>query len=322
MQSQSDNTWGSLPELMSPYIKKLILETGGVDGPIGKQFILKPHNLVTHIEDKDEVIEGHNEIAPGMYYKYVGKPHKYEGRVLWLITRYCATYCRFCTRGRLVGLPGTFKKNIQDTLAHKPYLSDEDIQKGVQELIKREEIREVILSGGDPFVAPKGYLESIINSLTELQKHGTLDIIRFHTRMPITNPYLWKDFHVNTLKSIYLPRIVLHINHPLELTQEVETTIKSMHEAGALLYSQGVLLRGINDDEQTLIELFNKELKLGITPYYIHMNDNVSWAKEFTVPLNKAKKLYKNIRLKLSGLAATAKFVIDKSTGSAKMEII
>jgi lysine 2,3-aminomutase len=309
LQSQTSNN-GSLPELMSPYIKKLIAETGGPSGPIGKQFILTAHNVITSVSEHDAVIEGYNEIAPSMYYKYKGGEGHY-GRVLWTITRYCATYCRFCTRGRLVGLPSTRQNNASGTLASQPFLSQADLDNGIAALQQHPEINEVILSGGDPLVTPKNYLTQIVNKLTLLQKKGQINIIRIHTRMPITNPGMFKVWHLELLKTIHIPRIVLHINHPSEITPEVERIVADLLSIGAQVLSQGVLLKGVNDNALTLVNLFNKQVNIGIIPYYLHQNDDVSWAQEFTVPMPEAIELWQSIRPKLSGLASSAKFVID-----------
>ncbi|NTU46292.1 radical SAM protein [Candidatus Roizmanbacteria bacterium] len=308
-------TTGSLPELISPYLRKLIDKTGGVNGPIGLQFhLLSPADVC--IEKNDPLAEEENEVAPGVVYKYQGKLRTdgsvlFYGRALWLISRYCASYCRFCTRGRVVGLPADKSQERGETLAQKPYLDEMDIQKALSYFKNHQEINEVILSGGDPFVTSRKYLEQILESLITLQKQRDLTIIRIHTRVPITNPFFLQDWHYALLARIPHLYLVLHINHPAELTEEVQAIIKKLKNTGATLLSQSVLLKGVNDSPDTLHDLFVQVVTNGIHPYYLHYTDPVPWAKRFTVPLPRAIKLWQTVRPRLSGIAATARFVID-----------
>lgn len=306
---------GSLPELISPYMRKLIEQTGGESGPIGRQFVYSPNTQYEDTSEKDPLIEEIHEVAPGVI-------HKYEGRVLWTISRFCATYCRFCTRGRVVGLPANQSRSQGETIATKPYLSDEDIKKAVEYIKNTQTVREVVLSGGDPLICAQSYFEKIITLLVGLQKNDDLDTIRIHTRAPITNPISVKDWHFRAVSLIDNPYIVLHINHAEELTQEVKEVVDRLRkDSHAILLSQSVLLKGVNDTQDDLLHLFNKLVKFGIRPYYLHHNDPVYWAREFTVEPERAIKLWQSLRPKLSGLAASAKFVIDTPHGNGKVVI-
>jgi len=316
----------ALPEMLSPYVARLIHETGGPTGPIGRQFLLqKP--VPKKIDHEYDIQEEHRyEVAPGLIYKYKGKINtdgtiKYHGRVLWTISRYCATYCRFCFRGRMVGMPGTDSNNTGETLGEKAYLSDDDVQNVISFIKSHPEINEVILSGGDPLVGPKSYLSHIIEELVRLQKNKNIDIIRIHTRAPITNPKLLQDWHLKAFATVKNPYIVLHINHPAEITKEVVTLIDKIRQTGAIILSQSVLLKGVNDEEETLLALFNKLVTVGVLPYYLHQCDPVDWAADYVVAPKKAIKLWQSLRPKLSGLAAAAKFVIDTPHGSGKIII-
>ncbi len=318
---------GALPEMISPYMKRLIAETGGEDGPIGRQFIARPESesAFESTASFDPLIEEQHEVAPGVIYKYQGKLGRentveYYGRILWTISRYCATYCRFCFRGRMVGLPAGHSRPEGETLLQKPYLSDADIDQVIDFLKNHPEINEVILSGGDPLIVPQNYLKKIISGLTELQSNNHLDIIRIHTRAPVTNPESIKAWHLETLQRITTPYIVLHINHPAEITGEVVSILTRLRtECGATLLAQSVLLRGVNDDITVLQDLFNRMVKVGIRPYYLHYNDPVYWAKHFTVPVQEAIAIWRKLRPRLSGLAASAKFVIDTPYGYGKV---
>ncbi|MFW5704136.1 MAG: KamA family radical SAM protein [Patescibacteria group bacterium] len=319
---------GSLPEMISPYMKQLIEKTGGVDGPIGRQFIQQPNTEQPTSNDRiDPLIEGEHEVAPGMIYKYRGALSKngdvqYHGRVLWTVSRFCATYCRFCTRGRLVGLPAGADYEQGETLATKPYLSYEDIEACVRFLESMPEINEVILSGGDPFISPPQYLQHIFQVLQTLQEAGTIDFVRIHTRAPITNPYAIKPHHFAALGMVKMPHMVLHINHPAELSEEVRTYISTVkQQTDTQLFSQSVLLKGVNDSVEILYKLFYELAKLGVRPYYLHYNDPVYWAESFTVPFAQAVEIWQVLRTRMSGILSTAKFVIDTPYGTGKVPV-
>lgn len=317
---------GGLPELISPYMQKLISSTGGAEGPIGKQFIANiPEEHKGANSGEIDIQEEHiYEAAPGVIYKYKGSFNPdgsvlYHGRILWTISRFCATYCRFCFRGRVVGLPGNVTASTGETIGHKPYLSEEDIHQVIQFITNNPEINEVILSGGDPLIAPEHYLTSIIEQITALPQ---IQIIRIHTRAPVTNPVSIRPWHYTALKKIPMPYIVLHINHPAELTPEVlEIANRLRTECGAILMSQSVLLKGVNDSVETLYELFTALARHGIHPYYLHYTDPVYWAASFTVPFKKAVHIWQTLRKRLSGVASTAKFVIDTPYGKGKVTV-
>lgn len=318
---------GGLPEMISPYMQKLITETGGENGPIGRQFISQTqHEQFNQNETDDPLLEEQNEVAPGVIYKYRGKLKEsgdveYYGRILWTISRFCATYCRFCFRGRIVGIPANKSQTSGETIVQRPHLTDEDISKVIQFVKDHKEINEVILSGGDPLIAPKDYLEKIFSHLSELQKNGDIDFVRIHTRAPITNPHVIQRHHFELFNKIKNINIVLHINHSAEITPEVLEITEKLRQQGAQLFSQSVLLRGVNDDVKILSELFLKLAKNGIRPYYLHQNDTIPWAKHFTVPIHEAMKLWKQLRPRLSGIVGTVKFVIDTPGGYGKVAV-
>jgi lysine 2,3-aminomutase len=313
---------GSLPETISPHILKLIRLTGGVDGPIGRQFVACP-SLENDfaLRDCDPLDEVANEVLPGVIYKYRGEvveggakmsgsccvPKKF-GRVLWTVTNFCASYCRFCTRGRLSGLNKKFD-----------FVSDRNVEKVFSFLRKHSEINEVILSGGDPLTLPKDRFEKIVLGLADLQKRGFVDIVRIGTRLPIVNPLSVREWHYRLVGKLKNPYLMVHINHPLELTREALRVLENFRKKSfALEYSQSVLLKGVNDSAEILCELFNKLAANGIRPYYLLQNDPVPWAKRFIVPLKKAVRIWqevKSCKSGLSGVAATCRFVVDTAGG-------
>lgn len=320
---------GSLPEIFSMYLRDLIRDTGGPLGPIGLQFIARPDQEKKYFDkaEMDPLNEDHHEVAPGLVYKYHGKCKEngeieYYGRALWTVTRYCASYCRFCTRGREVGYMGASQLNKDAALAQKAYLDDADMDKVEAFLDAHPEINEIITSGGDPLTTPQLYFTKIIDRLSRRQAEGKLDIVRIGSRFPIHNPIAIKDWHYEQVGRLRNPYLMVHINHPAELTPAALKVLERFRrESGATEMSQSVLMRGVNDSVDTLFWLFTKLAKEGIRPYYVYQNDDVYWAKHFTVPLPEAIKIWQNLRPRLSGVAATARFVVDIAKGYGKIAV-
>lgn len=320
---------GGLPEVVSLHLLKLIKKNGGVNGPIGCQFLSRPQLEKKHYTHGklDPLIEDEHEVAPGLVYKYEGKFNKQGevttyGRALWTITRLCASYCRFCTRGREVGLPPKIHGESKGSLSKNAYLTSSEIKQVFNFLENHSEINEIILSGGDPLTAPQNYLTEIIEGLVNLQKRNKLSIIRIGTRLPVSNPISIQPWHYKLIGFIKNPYVMVHINHPAELTDETLKVLTNFRkECLATVMSQSVFLKGVNDNEDTLYQLFVNLAKEGIRPYYLYQNDPVYWAKHFTVPIKRAIKLWQNLRPRLSGVAATARFVIDTPFGFGKIPI-
>lgn len=322
---------GGLPEIFPPYLTALIEKTGGPDGPIGRQFVSRPELERQYFEVgmKDPLMEDEHEVAPGLVYKYQSsqsngkkKTFPYYGRALWTITRHCAAYCRFCTRGREVGITANMSGTSDAALSHTPHLLMDQIEETLAFIEKQPGLNEIVLSGGDPMTVNPKILHHVLGRLGELQRKGKLSIVRIGTRVPVHNPLLLRDDHFAAVKQLRNPRIMVHINHPLELTAETLGVLERFRrECGGVVMSQSVLLAGVNDTAETLYELFMKLAGEGIVPYYVFQNDAVYWAKHFTVPLPKAIKMWQELRPKLSGVAATARFVIDVARGYGKIPV-
>lgn len=321
---------GGLPEIFPPYLADLITKTGGPDGPIGRQFVSRPELERKHYTDgmKDPLMEDHYEIAPGLVYKYQsnvnGKKQSfpYWGRALWTITRHCAAYCRFCTRGREVGMIAGKEGTSEAALAHTPHLLMDQIDETLAFIEKQKGLNEIILSGGDPLTVHPKILHYVLGKLGDLQRSGKLSIVRIGTRVPVHNPLMLRDDHYAAIRQLRNPRMMIHINHPLELTPQTLGVLERFRrDCGGIVMSQTVLLAGVNDSAQVLYELFTKLTGEGIIPYYVYQNDAVYWAKHFTVPIRKAITMWQELRPKLSGVAATARFVIDVAKGYGKITI-
>lgn len=322
---------GGLPEIFPPYLSDLIMRTGGPDGPIGRQFVSRPHLEKRFFKSgmKDPLMEDHHEVAPGLVYKYESnakkktkKPFAHSGRALWTITRHCAAYCRFCTRGREVGIPAGAKGVSDAALANTPHLLMDQIEETLAFIEKEQGLNEIILSGGDPMTVHPKILHYVLGKLGELQRIGKLTIVRIGTRVPVHNPLLFRDEHYEAAKQIRNLRLMVHVNHPLELTPQTRGVLERFRrECGAVVMTQTVLLKGVNDNAETLYELFQTLASEGIIPYYVYQNDPVYWAKHFTVPIKRAIAMWQKLRPKLSGVAATARFVIDVPQGYGKVPL-
>jgi lysine 2,3-aminomutase len=217
---------------------------------------------------------------------------------------------------------GSAQLNENAALANKAYLSDEDLDQVEKYLDAHPEINEIILSGGDPLTTPQPYFTKIMDRLSRRQAAGQLHIVRIGSRFPIHNPNGLKDWHYQQVGRLINPYLMVHINHPAELTTEALTVLQRFRrESGATAMSQTVLLKGVNDSVETLYNLFTVLAKEGIRPYYVFQNDDVCWAKHFTVPMKKAVAIWGKLRPRLSGVAATARFVIDVPKGYGKVPV-
>lgn len=302
----SNRTHG-LPNVVSPYLQKLIEEKGGQKGPLGLQFVSQPELEDIHLgrvtnDPLDE--EGHS-VVPGLVYKYQGNGQSH-GRALLTLTYKCASYCRFCTRGRVVG-------------TNKPHLSHEQIDNVVRFIKSRPQIDEIILSGGDPLTAPPPILKYALESLGKIPQ---LKIIRIGTRLPVHNPLAVTDQTIETIRIIKDPYILIHINHPDELSETTKMVIgRFRRECLATVLSQTVFLKGVNDDYEILLKLFTELSYLRVRPYYLYRNDPVPWAKHLTIPFEREIEIATQLKSNLSGLAATFRYVIDVPGGCGKIEV-
>lgn len=322
---------GGLPEVIPKYLQDLIMATGGPSGPLGLQFVAQPELERAHFtgEASDPLIEDEHEVpeAPGLVYKYQAKVDErgavvFPGRALWTITRNCAAYCRFCTRGREVGIPAGMEGLRSGTLSHTPHLSDEQIEQTLDYIREKPGLNEIILSGGDPLTIKPEKLHYVLGRLRQMQDSGKLDIVRIGTRVPIHNPAAIKDAHYEAIAQLKFPYTMIHINHPAELTPQALAVLhRFRRECDATVMSQTVLLKGVNDSVEVLSDLFNTMARVGIRPYYVYQNDPVYWAEHLTVPIDEAIALWQALRPRLSGVAATARFVIDTPQGYGKIPI-
>lgn len=310
---------GALPENIPPHLLRLMDKHPAIK----LQFQADPAKERTHLDDlfEDPLNEDEHKVTEFSVVKYGARSKDGEpwrpGRMLLWATLRCGAYCRFCTRGREVGESSSIPKNIFD--------------ENIEYLRSHPEINEVILSGGDPLTTNPRHFDYIISQLAELQQAGSLKVVRIGTRLPVHNPEAISDRHIESLRKLRNPRMMLHINHPEEIRGEVKTqeVFERFKEAGAMLYSQSVLLNGVNyfedehgnPDPSTLMDLAEEVNYSGVVPYLLFQNDQVPWATHFTVPIRKAIKMWQSIRPNMSGLSDTWQFVIDVPGGAGKIPL-
>lgn len=230
--------------------------------------------------------------------------HRYPDRVLFLVTMECAEYCRHCTRRRMVGeADRAICGNELDTAI--AYIRD------------HEEIRDVLISGGDPLTMSTESLERIIRRLREIRH---VDIIRIGTRVPVVMPMRIDGELLSMLKKYQPIWINTHFNHPKEVTPEAEKACQMIADAGIPLGNQTVLLRGVNDDPEIMKELMLKLVHSRVRPYYLYQCDLSRGISHFRTPVETGIRIIRSLQGFISGYAVP-KFVIDAPGGGGKVPV-
>jgi len=282
------------PMKVSPYYLSLIKAK---DDPIWKQCIPDKLELEDHLNVEDPLNEERDT-------KVTGLIHRYPDRVLLLVSSKCGMYCRFCTRKRKVG-------RIQQ-------IPMEQIMKGIDYIREHKEIRDVILSGGDPLLRTDRELHHI---LKELRSIPHLQIIRIGTRVPCVLPSRVTKRLCNIIKKHHPVYVNIHFNHPSEITSETKRACELLANAGVPLGSQTVLLKGVNDDPKVMKELMQKLIQIRVRPYYIFQCDLVKGIEHFRTSVQTGMEIIKEIQGHTSGLCVPH-FVIDSPGGGGKVPIL
>lgn len=230
--------------------------------------------------------------------------HRYPDRVLFLVSHLCASYCRFCTRKRKVGDPSKI---------HPRYIED-----GVDYIRSHPEVRDVIISGGDPLMLGDRKLERILKLLREIPH---VEILRIGTRMPCFLPQRITPELAAMLKKYHPLYVNVHFNHPDEITEESARALGLLADAGIPLGNQTVLLRGVNDDPAVMKRLMQKLLTVRVKPYYIYQADYVKGTAHLRTTVEKGIEVMESLRGWTSGLAVPY-FVIDAPGGGGKIPIL
>ena len=281
---------------ISPAMAELI-ERGDPDDPIARQFVPNPAELVTRPEELADPIGdlSHSPVE--------GIVHRYPDRVLLKAVHVCPVYCRFCFRREMVGPEGLGTLTASELAAAIGYIA------------AHPEVWEVILTGGDPLVLSPRRLEAIMRRLAEIEH---VRIVRFHTRVPVVEPERIDAAMVAALrasgKATYL---AVHANHAREFTHRARAAVALLADAGIVLVSQSVLLRGVNDDVETLAALMKTFVENRIKPYYLHHPDLAPGTSHFRVGIEDGQRLVSALRGRISGLAQPT-YVLDIPGGHGK----
>ena len=284
---------------ITPAIAELI-NPSEPDDPIARQFVPDVAELAERAEELSDPIgdEAHSPV-PGIV-------HRYPDRVLLKLTHVCATYCRFCFRRETVG---------QDNAAP---LSGAALGAALAYIAEHREIWEVIFSGGDPLVLSDRRLRAVAQRLAKIEH---VKIIRLHTRVPVVAPERVTPALVRAItapgKATY---VVLHANHARELTPAVRAACARFIDAGIPMLSQSVLLRGVNDDAETLGELMRTFVACRIKPYYLHHADLARGTAHVRTAIEDGQDLVRQLRGRLSGLCQPT-YVLDIPGGHGKSPI-
>ena len=234
--------------------------------------------------------------------------HRYPDRVLFRISNQCAMYCRFCTRKRKVG-----------DINKQPKWSE--IALALDYLRAHEEVRDVVLSGGDPFMLSDDVLEKILKAVYEIMSRRKNSMIRIGTRMPCVLPQRVTPELCAMLKKYHPLYINVHFNHPSEITPESRKACGMLADAGIPLGNQTVLLKGVNDDPAVMKELVQGLINMRVRPYYIYQADTVVGTNHFRTKVKAGLDIYKAIRGHTSGLCVPT-FVIDAPGGGGKIPLL
>lgn len=290
---------GRLPVGITPYYASHM----GLDDPnhpTRRAMIPVSAEFAQTVGEADDPLgeDGHSPV-PGLV-------HRYPDRVLFLVTNFCATYCRYCTRARMVGHSGEFHFNY------------EQYQKAIDYISTHPEVRDVLLSGGDPLTMSDDRLDWI---LSKLQAIPHVEFIRIGTKVPVVLPQRITPALTRLLRRYHPLWMSIHFMHPAEITPEVGRACGRLADAGIPLGSQTVLLRGINDNVQTMRQLVHGLLRIRVRPYYLYQCDPILGSSHFRTSVEKGLELVCGLRGHTTGYAVP-NFVIDAPGGGGKIPLI
>ena len=270
------------------------------DDPISCQFVPDIRELDAHPgEDADPIGDKRHSPVEGIV-------HRYRDRVLLKVVHVCPVYCRFCFRREMVGPD------------REPSLSSQALDAAIAYVAAHSEISEVILTGGDPFILTARRAEDLTRRLADI---AHVNVLRWHTRVPVVDPPRVTPEFVAALTSPHAATYVaLHANHAREFTLAAREACARIVDAGIPMLSQTVLLKGINDDADTLAELMRVFVENRIKPYYLHHADLAPGTAHFRTTVEHGQALMRELRRKVSGLAVPS-YVLDIPGGHAKANL-
>lgn len=226
--------------------------------------------------------------------------HKYPDRALFLVTNFCSVNCRYCTRSRII--------DGQDNMTS---ITRQDLDDAFQYIREHKEIRDIIISGGDPLTLSDDKLEYILQNIRAIEH---VEIIRIGTKVPVVLPQRITDNLVNMLKKYHPLYMSIHFTHPAEITEECKEACERLANAGIPLRSQTVLLKDVNDSVEVMMELMHKLLKIRVSPYYLYQCDRIIGSQHFRTTIEKGIEIIKGLRGFTSGYAIP-QFIVDTEVG-------
>jgi lysine 2,3-aminomutase len=288
----------ALPLGVTPYYLGLFCD-GPADHPIRRTVVPSAGELSASAGESDDPLgEEHQSPVPGLV-------HRYPDRALLLAVDFCSTYCRYCTRSRMVGKSGH-------------HFSRQRLEQALEYIRRTRSIRDVLVSGGDPLTLGDGRLEWL---LSRLRRIGHVEIIRIGTKTPAVLPQRITPQLVRMLKRHHPLWMSLHFTHPDECTPEAYRACRRLADAGIPLGSQTVLLKGINDDVETMRCLVHRLLRMRVRPYYLYQCDPIRGSAHFRTPVARGLEILRGLRGHTTGYAVPT-YVIDAPGGGGKIPLM
>ena len=290
---------GSLPVAITPYYASLLDEID-VNHPLRRMAVPVADECFRNAEEDDDPLgEEHDSPVPGIV-------HRYPDRVLFLVADSCATYCRYCTRSRIFSSRQKHLQNIDHW------------ESGIAYIRENSQIRDVLLSGGDPLTLSDSKLEWLLSHLKEIPH---VEILRIGTKVPVVMPQRITTELIYTLKRFHPLWISIHVNHPDEITPEMSQACTRLANAGIPLGSQTVLLHKINDRLETMKRLVHGLLKIRVKPYYLYQCDPIPGSSHFRTSVKTGLDLIDGLRGHTTGYAVPT-YVIDAPGGGGKIPLL
>ncbi len=282
---------------ITPHFFNLI-ERDNPDCPIRRQVVPRlEESLTTPFEMADPCGEDSHMPVPGLV-------HRYPDRVLFLITDRCASYCRYCTRSRVVSGAGEQELHT-------------NFDEAIRYIETHPEVRDVLLSGGDPLLFSDDKLELLLSRLRAIEH---VEFLRIGSRVPIFLPQRITPALCGMLQKYHPLWMSVHVNHPRELTTEVKAALERLANAGIPLGNQSVLLRGVNDNVEVMRALVHKLLRCRVRPYYLYQLDLIKGSSHLQVPVSKGLEIIEGLRGHTTGYAIP-QYVIDAPGGGGKVPV-
>jgi lysine 2,3-aminomutase len=283
---------------ITPYFASLI-DPDDPDCPVRLQVVPRARELQAFESMmEDSLAEDAHSPVPGLV-------HRYPDRVLMLVTTQCASYCRYCTRSRIVG-----DSHAMFNRQHH------DMQ--IEYLKRTPQVRDVLISGGDGLTLPPKVLEDLLRRLREIPH---IEIIRIGSRVPVFMPQRITDEFVNMLRQFHPLWMNIHVNHPKEITPELARACAKLADAGIPLGNQSVLLAGVNDHPETIKKLSHDLVKMRVRPYYLYQCDLVEGSGHFRTSVAAGLEIMEALRGHTSGYAIPT-YVVDAPGGGGKVPLL